>query len=197
MGSSGEWPVLNYKITYNGVKVHNDTKCAVNWPVQITVLSAGVTKVYTNVPSAISSSGALIEYKGSVSLEGFNYLTNVAAFIKGPKHMQMKYAIQNQSGRYNKAGGELVLTKSAETSVLYDFTAYSILPGDLVGSSIDDGPSGEINGVDFAYLKKLPKNDLGETGTNVKGDLDGNCMVNSNDIALFKISLQEKQGELY
>jgi len=191
------WPVLNYKMTYGGVIVHPETLCAVNWPVQIVVLSAGETKIYTDIPLSIASTGTLIEYQGSLTLEGFTRSSNVAAFLKGPKHLQMKYAIQNQSGRYNKAGGELVLTTSADTSVLYNFTGYPMLAGDLVGATINDGPDGEINGVDFAYLKSLPKYELGAAGTNVTGDLDGNCMLTTNDVAVLRVSLAEKQGELY
>jgi len=194
---TGDEPILNYKVSFGGVIVHPETLCAVNWPVQIVVLSAGETKIYTDIPTEITSTGTNIEYKGSLALEGFNHLSNVAAFLKGPKHLQMKYAIQNQSGRYNNAGGELVLTRSAETSVLYNFSSYPMLAGDLVGATINDGPDGEINGVDFAYLKNLPKYELGAAGTSVKGDLDGNCMLTSNDVAVLRISLQEKQGELY
>jgi len=190
-------PVLNYKVTFGGVIVNQDTKCAVDWPLQIIVLSAGETKVFTDTPTAITSKGTLIEYQGSLPLVGFNHLTNVAAFIKGPKHLQMKYAIQDQTARYGSAGGKLTVTTSAETSPLYNFTGYPMLAGDVVGATIKDGPNGEINGVDFAYLKSLSKNVLGEAGTNVNGDLDGNCMITSNDIAIFRISLERKQSELY
>lgn len=197
-GEVGDVPILNYKVSFGDVKVA-DAKCAVNWPLQIIVLGAGETKVYSDVTTqAVSSSGSLITYKGSLPLVGFDHLINVAAFIKGPKHLQMKYAVQNQSASYDKAGGELTLTKSAESSVLYDFSKYPMLPGDVVGATIEVVPNGVIDGVDFAYVKSrsLTHETVAEGG-NLKGDLDGNCQVNTNDVTVLKKSLETKQGELY
>jgi hypothetical protein len=195
---TGDEPILNFKVSFSNVKVA-DGKCAVDWPMQVIVLSGGDTKVYTNVKATlIASTGNLNVYKGSLPLVGFNHLTNVAAFIKGPKHLQMKYAIQNQSGAYDKAGGELTLTKSVDTSPMYDFTAYPMLAGDVVGATVDEAPNGEINGVDFAYVKSksLLHTTVAEGGY-LKADLDGNCQEASNDVTVLKLSLEKKQGELY
>lgn len=197
-GVTGDEPILNIKGSFGNVKVA-DGKCAVNWPLQVIVLSNGDTKVYTNViANLVSSTGTLNVYQGSFPLVGFNHLTDVAVFIKGPKHLQMKYAIQNQTGPYDKAGGELTLTRSAETSPLYDFTGYPMLAGDVVGATVNDGPNGEINGVDFAYVKSrsLLHTTVAEGGY-LKADLDGNCQEASNDVTVLKLSLEKKQGELY
>ncbi|HBP50848.1 MAG: hypothetical protein US68_C0005G0002 [Candidatus Shapirobacteria bacterium GW2011_GWE1_38_10] len=191
-------PILNMKGSFGNVKVA-DGKCAVNWPLQVIVLSNGDTKVYTNViGNLVTSTGGLNMYQGSLPLVGFNHLTDVAVFVKGPKHLQMKYAIQNQTGPYDKAGGELTLTTSAETSPLYDFTGYPMLAGDVVGATVNDGPNGEINGVDFAYVKSrsLLHTTVAEGGY-LKADLDGNCQEASNDVTVLKLSLEKKQGELY
>jgi len=191
-------PILNFKVTFGDVKKNMDTKCATDWPLQVIVLSSGATKVYTGIKvQEIDSSGNLVEYKGTMPLVGFNHLTNVAVFIKGPKHLQMKYATQNQSVTYNKAGGELTLTTSAATSPLYNFTGYSMLAGDIVGDSVEAAPNGVINGVDFAYLKSQPTLDPLTAGSYLQGDLDGNCQINSNDTVILKKSLETKQGELY
>ncbi|MBP6989586.1 hypothetical protein KBB48_02330, partial [Candidatus Shapirobacteria bacterium] len=120
-----------------------------------------------------------------------------AVFFKGPKHLQMKYARQNQSTSYDKAGGELTLTTSAATSPEYDFTAYPMLPGDIVGNSPEEAPNGIINGVDFSYLKNRPSHESVAEGGYLKGDLDGNCQINTNDVNILKLSLETKQGELY
>ena len=190
---NGVDPILKYKVKFGSVKP--TAKCAVNWPVQITVLSGDKTKVYNGVNlQAMDSAGT---YKGSVLLTGFPYTSNVAVFIKGPKHLQMKYARQNQSTSYDKAGGELSLTTSAATSPEYDFTAYPMLPGDIVGGSPDEGPNGVINGVDFSYLKNRPSHESVAEGGYLKGDLDGNCQINTNDVNILKLSLETKQGELY
>lgn len=190
-------PILNFKVSFGSVKVA-DGKCAVNWPMQIIVMSGGDTKVYSNVKATlVNSTGTLNVYKGSLPLVGFNHLTNVAVFIKGPKHLQMKYAVQNQTKNYGKAGGELTLTNSIDTSPVYNFTGYPMLPGDIVGASLDSAPNGEINGVDFAYLKTQHTEEAIAAGGYIKGDLDGNCQINSNDTNILKISLETKQGELY
>jgi myo-inositol-hexaphosphate 3-phosphohydrolase len=110
----------------------------------------------------------------------------------------MKYAVQNQSGAYDKAGGELTLTKSPDTSTLYDFTNYPMLAGDVVGLTINDAPNGEINGVDFAYVKaESQTHKTVSEGGYLKADLDGNCQDASNDVTVLKLSLEKKQGELY
>lgn len=194
---TGDEPILNYKVSFGSVKIL-DGKCSENWPLQVIVLGNGESKVYTNViPQLVTSTGLLREYKGTLPLVGFNHLTNVAVFIKGPKHLQMKYAIQDQTKSYDKAGGELTLTTSAATSPLYNFTGYSMLPGDIVGATLDLPPNGEINGVDFAYLKTQPSEEAIPDGGYIKGDLDGNCQIGSNDTNILKMSLQTKQGELY
>lgn len=197
--STGEWPVLNYKVQYAFVKP-DYSKCFVanDWPLQITVLSGGTTKTYNDVvPSKINRSGAFVTAEGSLILEGFDKTTNVAVFIKGPKHLQMKYAVNKQGGRYNKAGGELTLTKFVETSPVYDFTAYPILPGDIKGEN-SDNPDGVVNGYDWTEVKKSVKVlETVEEGSYLKADLDGSCQVNSNDLYILRLTLEEKQGELY
>jgi len=194
---SGDTPILNFQVSYGNVKV-SDGKCVVDWPMQVIVLAKGESKVYTGVkPILMGTSGDKIIYQGRLPLTGFNHFENVAAFIKGPKHLQMKYAVQNQSAPYDKAGGQLTLTKDATTSPLYNFSAYPIIPGDVKGPN-SENPDGWIDGVDFAYVKgrSLTHETVAESGY-LKADLDGNCQVNSNDVNVLKISLQTKQGQLY
>jgi hypothetical protein len=194
---TGNDPILNYKVAYANVKA-NDAACVVNWPLQVIVLGGGESKVYSNViPSSAAAMGNTLVESGSLVLTGFGQYSNVAVFIKGPKHLQMKYAIQNQSGPYNQAGGELTLTKDPATSPIYDFTAYPMIPGDVSGSS-DGVQDGWIDGIDFSYVKTSAlTHDTVATGGYLKSDLDGNCQVNTNDLNILKISLQTKQGQLY
>ncbi len=197
--SSSQWPVLNYKVQYAFVK-SDYSKCFVpsDWPLQVTVLSGGITKIYKDVvPTKISRSGDFVTAEGSLILDGFDKTTNIAVFIKGPKHLQMKYAIDNQKTRYSKAGGELNLTKSIETSPVYDFTAYPILSGDVVGKN-SNNPDGVVDGYDWTEVKKWAKVlETVEDGGYIKSDLDGSCQVNSNDLYQLRKTLEEKQGELY
>lgn len=193
----GGSPMLNYKVSFGGVNP-TAAQCAVNWPLQFIILGGGESKVYSNViPPTQTVIGNKLVFSGSLVLTGFTKTNNVAVFIKGPKSLQVKYGVNNQSSPYNKAGGEIVLTKVFETSPQYDFSNYPLTPGDILGvnSEVQDG---WINGVDFSYVKsKSLVHETVNTGGYLKGDLDGNCQVNSNDVNLLKISLQEKQGQLY
>ena len=208
----GDAPVLNYKVSYRGV-LPNDHACMVNWPMQVIVLSRGTTQVYNNViPSEVidvnEGETKKVVLKGSLVLTGFNYTDQVAVFFKGPKHLQMKYGVQNQSKNYDKAGGELVLTKNAATSPWYDFSNHPMLPGDVVskfsvlrtgpGGGEDSPQDGDINILDFSYVKSIvAKLETVPAGQNLKADLNGNCQANSADLYLLSKSLEEKQGQLY
>lgn len=197
----GDTPVLNYKVSYRGV-LPNDHACMVDWPIQVIVLSRGTTQVYNNViPSEVidvnEGENKKVVLKGSLVLTGFNYTDQVAVFFKGPKHLQMKYGVQNQNKNYNKAGGELVLTKDVNTSPWYDFSDHPMLPGDVVGKDSEQ-QDGDINILDFSYVKSIvAKLETVPAGQNLKADLNGNCQANSGDLYLLSRSLEDKQGQLY
>lgn len=194
--SSGEWPVLNYKVSFGYVNPLA-SQCAVDWPVQVIALSEGTTKVYSDVIMKNKKNGSdRVTFEGSLELVGFPHKEKVAVFFKGPKHLQMKYGIQNQSTSYDKAGGELTLTTNAETSPKYDFSQYWMLPGDLVGTD-SEVPDGWINGRDFSYMKKHADHTTVEAGEYLFADLNGDCQTNSNDVNVLKKSLEFKQGQLY
>lgn len=195
--AAGASPVLNYKISFGRVMA-SSSQCVVSWPLQFIVLSGGESKTYVGVlPDAKSVVNNKVVFSGSLTLTGFTKTTGVAVFVKGPKHSQMKYGIPNQTAAYNKIGGELVLTSDKATSQVYDFSGYPLLPGDVVDISLTK-QDGIINGVDYAYIRsKSLVHDTVGAGGYLKGDLDGNCQVNSNDVNIYKISLQEKQGQLY
>ncbi|MEK7527954.1 MAG: hypothetical protein AAB574_02980 [Patescibacteria group bacterium] len=189
--------VLNYKVAFANVN-GNDAKCVVDWPIQIIVLGGGKTAVYPGViPQEKEVVDGKLIFSGSLELTGFQKREGVAVFAKGPKHLQVKYGKNNQEGPYNQAGGEITLTASADTSPVYDFFKYPMIAGDVVGVN-SETPDGWINGVDFSYVKsKSLVHETTNSGGYLRGDLDGNCQVNSNDVNILKISLQEKQGQLY
>ncbi|KKR67172.1 MAG: hypothetical protein UU09_C0037G0022 [Microgenomates group bacterium GW2011_GWA2_40_6] len=193
----GEDSILNYKVAFANVN-GNDAKCVVNWPLQFIVLGGGTSRVYSGIiPQSKEVVGGKLVFSGSLVLTGFQRRVGVAVFAKGPKHLQVKYGKNNQEGPYNQAGGEIVLTANADTSPVYDFSKYPIIAGDVVGVS-SETPDGWINGVDFSFVKsKSLVHETVNEGGYLKGDLDGNCQVNSNDVNILKISLQAKQGELY
>ncbi len=198
VGGAGNtaWPVLNYRLAYAGVE--KGAKCAVNWPVSLVVMSsAGVVKNYRVVPEKDSSVTNRMVYKGSVVLEGLNERENLAVFFKGPKHIQVKYGVNNQVNYYNVAGGRISLTTDAFTSPVYDFSGYPLLAGDVTGPSagVQDGI---LDGRDFAYVKnEAIGRKVVADGSYYLADLDGNCVMNSVDISTLMVSLNEKQGQLY
>jgi len=186
----GDTPVLNFRIAFAGVKT-NHAYCVVAWPVGVIVMKGEIKKSYADVivenTGEVNSKGEIV-FVGSLELTGFYETEGVAAFIKGPKHLQMKYAMENQSGSYGKVGGELNLTYSSK---IYDFSEYSLLAGDV-------NRDGWINGLDFSQVKSAAVQYIEvETGGYIIEDLDGSCQVNTADTTLLVKSLDERQEELY
>jgi hypothetical protein len=188
--------VLNFR--YSVVGVRDDSQCAENWPLQVIVLGSGETKMYQNV---IGTKEGVVEgrlvYRARVVLEGFRQANNVAVFVKGPKHLQMKYAKADQDSAYDKAGGELTLTSDPNTSSVYDFSRYAMLAGDVTGATFER-QDGVVDGRDFSYVKTRAIQRLScNPGQSLLADLDGNCLVSGTDITTLMLSLAEKQGQLY
>ena len=193
---NGDTPILNYKVSFAYVNA-TASECAENWPVQVIALHGETKKVYTNVIMKNKKIvGDKVTFEGSLPLVGFPYKKDVAVFFKGPKHLQMKYAVQNQTTSYGKAGGELVLTSDPATSIQYDFSGYPMLPGDLVGND-SDTPDGWINGRDFSYIKNHADHTTVKHGEYLHTDLNGDCQANSGDVNALKKSLEFKQDQLY
>jgi hypothetical protein len=194
--------LLNYKMSFGGVVAAN-AKCLVEWPFKITVLSNGSTKTYTGVmPQNNTTVNNKLVFSGTLTLAGFNHSSNIAVFASGPKHLQVKYGKDLQTSSYNQAGGSLTLTKT--NSPVYDFSGYPLVAGDVVSNTSQDVQDGIINGVDYAYVKSkanihetVPEDKMGEVEGYLRGDLNGDCQVNSGDVTVMKSSLQERQGQLY
>jgi len=187
-------PVLNFKVAFGGIS--GPAACAVNWPLSVIVLGNGSSQVYRDV----KADG---ENKVSMRLVNFGQTNNLAVFVKGPKHLQMKYGKDGQDTLYDRAGGEIGgLTTDAATSPLLDFSKLPMMAGDVTGET-DGVPDGVIDGRDFAYVKSiglLPRDDpkrVAAAGGYLQADLDGNCVVLVSDVIILMRSLEEKQGQLY
>ena len=186
---------LNFKMSFYGVS--GDALCAdrEKMPVDITVrANNGIAKTYNNI-IPVSVSGGV--YVINLKLEDFPYRNDLAVFVKGPKHLQVKYGKNNQDSYYNVAGGELNgLTANAATSPLFDFSKYPLLGGDVTGSSgVRDGV---VDGLDFSYVKTeaVDRTEVAEHGY-MQADLNGNCKMESQDLSNMMLSLSVKQGQLY
>ncbi len=196
-----EEAVLNFKMAFTGLK-SKDAVCGQNWPVGVVVLGLeqGGTAVYTNVALTATNEKTT---KGEVIFEasfplnrGYSNLGN-AIFIKGPQHLQMKYGEDGQTDFYSKEGGEILLGMD-KNEIVYDFSGYSVLAGDISGATAG-APDGRVDGRDFSYIKSkisVVRQDPIKTEM-VRADFDGDCMVGNVDLAIMMLSLTEKLGELY
>jgi hypothetical protein len=193
---------LKFKVTFLGVKSGYGCAEAKNMPLSVIVRAAdGTTKSFTNViPTKLgeSNSNGLNVYEVSLRLGDFATANNLAVFVKGPKHLQVKYGVNGQSTYYKKAGGELSgLTADETTTPVFSFEDYPLLAGDVTGatSGVQDGT---VDGLDFSYVKteSIKRTEAG-TGGYMLADLNGNCKMESQDVSLLMLSLSEKEDQLY
>jgi hypothetical protein len=187
-------PVLNYRVAFAGVRP-NETECANNWPLTVVVRKGEVTKSYISVPVSDGTVGNIRAFKGTVTLTDFDQTENVAVFIKGPKHLQMKYGVNNQIRFYNRPGGEIALTRDVATSPRYDWTGYPIMACDVVGDAPTTAQNGVCDATDYSVVKTAAV--AMRTGENILEDLDGNCKTNAVDLNLLMQTLKERQEQLY
>lgn len=188
-----EAAVLKFRMAFRGVG--SGSGCAVGWPVQIMVLGSGESAVYSATPVRVESITDRAVYEAMVNLANFSQRENLAVFIKGPRHLQVKYGVNNQVAFYNRAGGQIRVGRADDPNIpVYDFSGYPVLAGDVVGeSSVQDGV---VDGRDFSFIKR--NTDLRvQRGGDMRADLNGNCDLSSTDTLVFMQSLVEKQSQMY
>lgn len=188
---------INIKLAFAGVKKNNG-KCATNWPVTVKVLNNTGVNVLDNTfkatptqTTSVNSKGEIIyDYNVTVSNVPTTGASNLAFFLTGPKHVSIKFGENNQKVWYSTLAGSLILNKEITNS--YDFSNFSLLAGDMNGD-------GKIDSRDYSFIKEKA-NDLlpaATAGTDVVGDIDGNCQANAGDVRLFKELLKEVNGQIY
>jgi hypothetical protein len=171
-------------------------------PLNITVRAAdGTTKYYpgiipTKETTSIGSSPAV--YDVGLRLEGFNYRNNITVFIRGPKHLQVKYGKDDQNYYYNLEDGQLSgLTKNMSTTPMFNFTGYPLLAGDVTGAT-NGVQDGVIDGYDFSYIKsEAIKRTSVAPHSYLLSDINGNCEMESSDLTWMMLSLIDKQEQFY
>jgi hypothetical protein len=198
---SGDWPVLNFKMAFRDVVP--EMKCAVNNKNYVNVIALGPDgsrKSYDQIPVRITneknSKGAAV-FEGYVELEGFAFKDNVAVFLKGPRDLQWKYGNNNQNSFYDKAGGELKGLTNQAGEMIFDFSEFPVIPGDVTGltAGVQDG---KIDGLDYAFIKNNAVNRVNVSeGKFLATDLDGDCWTVSRDVNSLLLSIKEKQEQLY
>ena len=189
--------VISIKLAFAGVKKDNG-KCAVNWPVALKVLNSAGANPLDNVFNAVPTQTTSVNSKGEIVYDYNVTVSNVptagasdlAFFLTGLKHISVKYGQNNQNGWYSTSAGSLSLTRGTTNN--YDFSNFSLLAGDV-------NKDGKIDGQDFSYIKEkvnlyLP---AAAAGTNVEGDINGDCQANNGDIVLIRQSLAERNEQIY
>lgn len=195
--------VINVKMAFAGVKPSNDQCVTDIWPISLRINdSQGVnvlgTQTFQGPPTkttAVNTKGEIVySFTGTILDIPSNGATDLAFFIKGPKHKQVKYGENNQSSYYNLLVGKLPLVAGQNN---YDFSNYSLLAGDVTGAT-SGVPNGVIDENDFSFIKNLSQPiTQGASGTSVVGDIDGNCQVNAGDVRLIKESLIRIYDQTY
>jgi hypothetical protein len=74
------------------------------------------------------------------------------------------------------------------TTTVYDFTGYPISAGDV-------NQDGTVDGLDFSEVKAAAK--MMTKGSSLATDLNGNCEMESQDVALLMVTLKERMEQLY
>jgi hypothetical protein len=199
-GVGGTGPVLNFDVSFNYVLP--TAQCA-NWPVQVRVMDkdGNFSQTFDNVAltktSRTNANGETI-YRGSVVLSGFTKVNNLAVFIKGPKHLGIKYGVDKQTSYYKTFAGTIGgLTYDASTSPTFDFSGYHLLAGDVTGS-ISGVQDGVIDGRDFSFVKDQTSRRMSvSAGQDIQSDFNGDCITNASDTIIFVQSLIANQEQTY
>lgn len=172
--------VLKFKVAFAGVTAV--AQCASNWPVDVTVIeNGGNSRTYNRVTLATDGSGQVL-------LSGISSKSNLAVFVKGPRHLQIKYADNGQDEYYNQPGGNISVTTNPNTTTVYDFTKYPLLAGDV-------NRDGAVDGLDFSVVKSEVNKRT--SGDGLVADLNGNCQLESQDLSLLMLAMKDRQEQLY
>jgi hypothetical protein len=186
---------LRFYYAFDGV-IKDNSKCGMDWPIDIMVVDKEGNKFIVDnykgkhVGNKKVNDMNLEYFVAELELGENIDLDDLAVFIKGPKHMQLKYGIDKQKDYYNTLYGQLkAFNLGDDEDKVYDFTAYPLLAGDIAGGKQD----GFVDALDFAYVKKQ----LSVDNPDKSVDLDGNCKINSGDWALVLKTLKEKEDQNY
>ncbi len=178
--------LVQFLMSFGGLVA--DGQCPVVAPVSVIVKSGNALAQYDQVtPERIGVVASAVIYRVTLPNVNLSTMTNAAIFVKGPKQIQTKYGKDGQSDYYGLAGGTLDLT----SGTVFDFSHYPLMAGDANGDGV-------INGLDFSLVKSdVLTHRTVDSGANLATDLDGDCQATANDLNLLKLSLNDKQSQLY
>jgi len=181
--------IVSFEVALAGVRDYS--KCLGDNTVSVIMLKGNNRKEYKNVAlvntAKKTSKNERIFLVDKLDVSTFGETENVAIFVKGKRHLQMKYGINSQDKYYNEQGGVL----NFNNTTIFDFSKYPVMAGDV-------NSDGKVDGVDFSIIKK----DAAEfkqvaEGQYLQSDLDGSCVVNNGDVILLVQALDEKHDQMY
>ncbi len=180
---------VSFEVAMAGVRGYS--KCLGDNTVDVVMLKGSNRKEYKNIPltstSKTTSKGELVFRVNQLNVTDFGEDSGVAIFVKGLRHLQMKYGTNNQTTVYNESGGQL----SFDNDTVLNFSGYVMLAGDV-------NRDGTVDGVDFVGVKARASTfEAISEGGYSQYDLDGSCQVNNSDIILLIQALNEKYDQMY
>lgn len=181
---------VSFKFSFYGLP--QNPQCAANWKLKLIAKRGNFERVYSEItpikdPTVLDEAVYRVE---KLRLDGFPYTYGVSLFLKGmPKHIQVKYAENNQNSFYRNQGGQLLLSTDPNRVPVYDFTNYPMLAGDVTG--MHGYQDGVVDGLDFALVKSSISDVISPPGSEVPGDLDGSCKTNALDLVILLHSLTQ------
>lgn len=187
---------ISFKIAFAGIVP--GAECIDEYLLPETKLELDITNVPSNIhkdkipasfqeTNEIDSKGNRVFKVAALSLDKnifgsvneFNYIK-----IKGPWHLKRKMCLD---GQYEKLPEPTVCNISLESDIIYDFSEYTLLSGDI-------NQDGLVNTLDLSSLKSWLK--AGTIVTcGINGDLNMDGIVNSLDLNLIKDTLTERDDE--
>jgi hypothetical protein len=151
-----------------------------------------------SVTTDSKNTGGISIWSGMFSPSGIPVGDTYAILVKGPKHLQKKFCVNNPTEQIEKGfpyhcktAGSLTLLPTTTT---FDFSNVLLQAGDLPVPNT--GQDGVVNALDVSYILNILKNGSSTDATHLSvADIDLNGMVNEKDRSYLLETLEEKYGD--
>lgn len=204
---------LKLRVKFQGVLLSNIASEA--WktqPVKVTIIkqiadSAGqgsqtiFSKSFDNVQvktTGETDAKGIAIWEGTFAASGIAPGDNYSVLVKGPKHLQRKFCVQNPTDRAEEGFPYRCLgagTLTIGSDVTLDFASVLILAGDLPGGTAN-GQDGIVNAFDVSLVLNMIRNGQSTVPADLTiADMDLNGVVNAKDRGYLVETLEEKYGD--
>lgn len=142
-----------------------------------------------------NTTNSIAIWKGVLTLSGVNPGSKYVVLIKGPKHLQKKFCVNNPTENiegglpYRCLGGDGQITIQAGENLL-DFSGVLLQGGDLPTQD------GIVNAYDVSLVINIIENGVSTDAEDLRvADIDLNGVVNAKDRSYLIETLEEKYGD--